>query len=42
MPADLARMARAGARCFLIGEPLMRQQDVALATAALLADPVPA
>jgi indole-3-glycerol phosphate synthase len=42
MPADLARMARAGARCFLIGESLMRQQDVALATAALLADPVPA
>jgi len=41
-PADLARMARAGARCFLIGESLMRQNDVAAATAALLADPVPA
>lgn len=41
-PADLARMAAAGARCFLIGESLMRQQDVAAATAALLADPVPA
>ena len=41
-PEDLARMARAGARCFLIGESLMRQQDVAAATAALLADPVPA
>jgi indole-3-glycerol phosphate synthase len=41
-PADLARMARVGARCFLIGESLMRQQDVAAATAALLADPVPA
>lgn len=41
-PADLARMARAGARCFLIGESLMREQDVAAATAALLADPVPA
>ncbi len=41
-PADLARMAGAGARCFLIGESLMRQQDVAAATAALLADPVPA
>jgi indole-3-glycerol phosphate synthase len=39
---DLARMARAGARCFLIGESLMRQQDVAAATEALLADPVPA
>jgi len=41
-PEDLARMARAGARCFLIGESLMRQQDVAAATATLLADPVPA
>ncbi len=41
-PADLARMARAGARCFLIGESLMRQEDVAAATALLLADPVPA
>jgi indole-3-glycerol phosphate synthase len=41
-PDDLARMAQAGARCFLIGESLMRQQDVAAATAALLADPVPA
>jgi indole-3-glycerol phosphate synthase len=36
-PADLARMARAGARCFLIGESLMRQTDVAAATRALLA-----
>jgi indole-3-glycerol phosphate synthase len=41
-PEDLARMAQAGARCFLIGESLMRQQDVAAATAALLAGPVPA
>jgi indole-3-glycerol phosphate synthase len=41
-PEDLARMARAGARCFLIGESLMRQRDVAAATAALLTDPVPA
>jgi indole-3-glycerol phosphate synthase len=40
-PADLARMARAGARCFLIGEALMRQADVAAATRALLA-PLPA
>jgi indole-3-glycerol phosphate synthase len=40
-PADLARMARAGAHCFLIGEALMRQADVAAATRALLA-PVPA
>lgn len=35
-PDDLARMARAGARCFLIGESLMRQDDVAAATRALL------
>ncbi len=41
-PADLARMARAGARCFLIGESLMRSADVAAATALLLADPVQA
>jgi len=41
-PADLARMARAGARSFLIGESLMRQPDVAGATRALLADPLPA
>jgi len=36
-PADLARMRRAGVSCFLIGEALMRQQDVAAATRALLA-----
>jgi len=36
-PADLARMARAGTRCFLIGESLMRQPDVAAATRAILA-----
>ena len=36
-PGDLARMARVGARCFLIGESLMRQPDVAAATRALLA-----
>ncbi len=41
-PADLAEMARHGARCFLIGESLMRQADVAEATRALLADPVAA
>jgi indole-3-glycerol phosphate synthase len=33
---DLARMAAVGARCFLIGEALMRQTDVAAATRALL------
>ena len=35
-PADLARMAQAGVSCFLIGEALMRQPDVAAATKALL------
>ncbi|HIJ38587.1 MAG TPA: indole-3-glycerol phosphate synthase TrpC [Rhodospirillaceae bacterium] len=35
-PADLARMAKAGARRFLVGESLMRQDDVTLATRALL------
>jgi indole-3-glycerol phosphate synthase len=38
-PEDLARMARAGVRCFLIGEALMRQNDVAAATRTLLAAP---
>lgn len=41
-PEDLGRMARIGARCFLIGESLMRQDDVTAATAKLLADPLPA
>ena len=36
-PADLARLARAGARCFLVGESLMRQPDVEAATRMLLA-----
>ncbi|MDO5528404.1 MAG: indole-3-glycerol phosphate synthase TrpC [Paracoccus sp. (in: a-proteobacteria)] len=35
-PADLARMARAGARRFLIGESLMRERDVTQATRNLL------
>ena len=39
-PADLARMAVIGARCFLIGESLMQADDVAGATAAILANPV--
>lgn len=41
-PKDLADMAAYGARSFLIGESLMRQDDVEAATRALLADPVPA
>ncbi|WP_111559436.1 indole-3-glycerol phosphate synthase TrpC [Paracoccus sediminilitoris] len=35
-PADLADMMRVGARRFLIGESLMRQDDVAAATRAIL------
>ncbi len=39
-PADLSRMAQSGARCFLIGESLMRADDVAAATRAIMANPV--
>ena len=35
-PADLRRMAIAGARCFLIGESIMKQKDVEKATKLLL------
>ena len=41
-PDDLADLARIGARAFLIGESLMRQADVALATRRLLANPLSA
>jgi indole-3-glycerol phosphate synthase len=40
VPDDLARMARVGARCFLIGEALMRQPDVTTATRRLIGAPV--
>ena len=39
-PGDLARMAACGARRFLIGESLMRQNDLVAATRVLLANPV--
>jgi len=39
-PQDMAEMAAVGARSFLIGESLMRQDDVALATKTLLANPM--
>lgn len=38
-PADLSNMAMYGARSFLIGESLMRQDDVETATRSLLANP---
>jgi indole-3-glycerol phosphate synthase len=35
-PSDITRLARAGASAFLVGESLMRQQDIEGATRALL------
>ena len=39
-PEDLADLARYGARSFLIGESLMRQEDVTAATREILANPL--
>ena len=39
-PADLADMAQYGSRTFLIGESLMRQDDVESATRTILANPL--
>ncbi|WP_299813200.1 indole-3-glycerol phosphate synthase TrpC [uncultured Jannaschia sp.] len=41
-PADLEDLARHGARCFLVGESLMRKDDVAQATRDLLSAPLAA
>ncbi len=39
LPDDLEKMAKAGARCFLIGESLMRHDNVKEATKFLLSNP---
>jgi len=41
LPEDLDRLAAAGARCFLVGETLMREPDVAAATRRVLRLPPP-
>ena len=40
-PEDLDRLAAAGARCFLVGETLLREPDLAAATRRLLRLPPP-
>ena len=40
VPDDLQKMAKAGARCFLIGESLMRHEDVMQATKFILSNPL--
>jgi indole-3-glycerol phosphate synthase len=40
VPDDLHKMAQAGARCFLIGESLMRHENVMQATKFLLSNPL--
>ena len=40
VPDDLHKMALAGARCFLIGESLMRHEDVMQATKFILSNPL--
>ena len=40
VPDDLQKMAQAGARCFLIGESLMRHDDVMHATKFILSNPL--
>ncbi|MFZ3582953.1 indole-3-glycerol phosphate synthase TrpC [Loktanella sp. DJP18] len=39
-PADLSDLARYGARCFLVGESLMRHENVEKATRSLMANPM--
>ena len=38
-PADLSRLSQSGVNCFLVGEALMREDDVEAATRALLSHP---
>ncbi len=40
-PADLARLSKAGVNCFLVGEALMREDDVEATTRAFLAPAAP-